>query len=180
MVALAAVVALTLAAPAPGVLPTPVGAGAPYLPTPGSEPARGLACREGGAHFDVHLEIFANRRAVVVPAGIGVARPFDRRFGAVVPRACTYPLRTLAPTGVVEVRLGERRQLGELFRLWGRPLERTRLLGFRDRRPVSAFVAGRPWRRDPRTIPLAPRAQIVLEIGGYVPPHPSFLFPGDL
>jgi len=45
---------------------------------------------------------------------------------------------------------------------------------------VLAFVGGRRWRGDPRAIPLARHAQIVLEIDGYVPPHASFLFPRDL
>ena len=41
---------------------------------------------------------------------------------------------------------------------------------------VTAFVAARRYPGDPRTIPLARHAQIVLEVGGYVRPHRFFLF----
>ena len=43
----------------------------------------------------MHLELFAHRRVVIVPAGIGVDRT-----------GCVYPARTLEPTGVVEVAHG--------------------------------------------------------------------------
>jgi hypothetical protein len=128
----------------------------------------------------VHLELFAGRRVVIVPAGIGVARPFTLRFGSIRPSGCTYPARTLTPTGVIEVRSGSRLRLGDVFRLWGQPLERDRLAGFRSERPLLAFVGGRRWRGDARRIPLERHAQIVLELGGYVPPHPSYLFPRGL
>jgi len=38
-------------------------------------------------------------------------------------------------------------------------------------------VSGRPVTGDPADIPLRDGAQIVLESGGYIPPHPSFRFP---
>jgi hypothetical protein len=109
-----------------------------------------------------------------VPAGIGVAPP--RRVEGVYVRGgrCSYPLRTVEPTGVIEVAAGSRLTLGRFFSLWGRPLAPDRLLSFRGR--VLAFVAGRPWRGDPRAIPLSQHAQIVLEVGGYVPPHSRYTF----
>ena len=48
--------------------------------------------------------------------------------------------------------------------------------GFSGR--VRAYVGGEQWRGDVRAIPLRPHAQIVLEVGGYVPPHRFFLFGG--
>ena len=68
--------------------------------------------------------------------------------------------------------------LGDLFDVWGQPLSHTRMAGFRGR--VRAFVGGRRWNRGPRAIPLARHAQIVLEVGGYVPPHRTYLFPPGL
>ena len=68
--------------------------------------------------------------------------------------------------------------LGDLFRVWGRRLSPSALLSFPDR--VSVFVAGRRRLGDPRVVRLTRHAQIVLEVGGYVAPHPSYLFPkGD-
>ena len=177
--------ALALALP-PGVVPTPIGAGPRFRP-----PATRRAVREGraigtlrcgpaGSRFGVHVEVFAHGRVVIVPAGIGVAEPSERRLGVVTPKGCTYPARTLTPTGVVEVARGWRLTLHDLFRLWGQRLGPNQLAGFRSDGPLLAFVNGRRWPGDPRSVPLVPHAQIVLELGGYVPPHPSFLFPEGL
>jgi hypothetical protein len=115
---------------------------------------------------------------VLVPAGIGVAKPFGTRGAFVEPQGCTYALRTLDPTGVVEVRAGTNATLGDLFALWGAPLSRTRLAGFTTTpaRPVRAYVGGHPWLGSLGAIPLTRHAQIVLELGPYVAPHQAYLF----
>ena len=171
----------------PDVTPRPIGVGPGYHAEPAAprvlraEPIGALTCTRSRANrYGVHIEVFARRNVVIVPAGIGVAAPLTRSFGSVVPRGCTYPLRTLTPTGIVEVRSELALTLGDLFRIWGQPFGRKRLAGFRSTRAVLAFVGGRRWRGDPTTIPMKRHAQIVLEIGGYVPPHPRFLFPKGL
>jgi hypothetical protein len=65
--------------------------------------------------------------------------------------------------------------LGDLFEIWGEPLTPRRMASFRG--PVTAFVAGERVTGDPAAIPLRDGAQIVLQVGGFVPPHRSFLFP---
>jgi hypothetical protein len=91
-----------------------------------------------------------------------------------VRRGCRFPLRTLTPTGVIEI--GRRGlTVGDFFAVWRMPLTQKRMLTFRG--TISAFVAGKRWRGDVRAIPLTDRRQIVLEVGGYVPPHGFFLFP---
>jgi hypothetical protein len=93
------------------------------------------------------------------------------------PRGCSYPARTLDPTGVVEVRRGARLTLRDLFAVWGKPLSHTRLVGFSARSgPVRAYVAGKRWHGDPGSIQLTRHAQIVLELGRYITPHRFFLF----
>src|SRR5439155_9183479 len=84
--------------------------------------------------------------------------------------------------GVVEIAAGSKLTVGDFFSIWGRPLSTHSLLGFRSRpgEHLLAFVGGRPWRGDPRAIPLERHAEIVLEIRGYVPPHASYLFPHGL
>jgi hypothetical protein len=126
--------------------------------------------------YGVHVELFAERRGIVVPAGIGVSHPV-RSQSYVVSGRCLYPLRTTEPTGVVQV-AASRGHLEELFELWGQPLTATRLGGFSG--PVTAYVDGKRWRGDPRRIPLRRHTQIVLEIGGYVPPHATYGFPSGL
>jgi hypothetical protein len=181
---LTAILGATLAGLA-GPIPTPIGAGPRYHPPAAparvlrGEPVGALRCGAAGRRFRVHVELFANGRVVIVPAGIGVAAP-RRRVGAFVrPRGCSYAVRTLGPTGVVEVRRGARLTLGRLFAVWGQPLSATRLAGFSTRRgaPVRAYVAGRPWQGPLGAIPLTRHAQIVLELGRFVPPHRSFRFP---
>jgi hypothetical protein len=161
-----------IAAPPPPVYPWPIGPGPRYQPPAVNQavldgkPAGGMRCANG-RRFAAHIELFAHRKVIVVPPGIGVARS-----------GCSYPLRTKAPTGVVDVLARGRFTLGDLFTVWGRRLDRTRLLSFSG--GVSVFVGARRCVGDPRRIVLRRHAQIVLEVGGYVAPHPSYLFPkGD-
>ncbi len=98
----------------------------------------------------------------MIPASIGVRR------------GCRYPLRTLTPTGVVELdRPGL--TLGDFFAVWGQALSRTRLLGFRG--AVRVYLNGVGRRDDPRRLPLRDGDEVVLEVGGFVPPHRSYRFP---
>jgi len=87
---------------------------------------------------------------------------------------CRYPLRTLAPVGVIDINGGSR-TLGDFFDVWRMPLGSRRMLTFRG--TVRAYVGGRRWTRDVRAIRLTDRRQIVLEVGPYIPPHRFFLFP---
>jgi len=138
-----------------------------------------LACRQSTRVLRMaHVELFVRGRAVLLPAGIGIAPPAAISGGQVLGGRCRYPVSTADPTGVISVNQPGRRTLGQLFRLWGQPLGPDRLAGFRGR--VTAFVAGRRWRGAAAEIPLTRHAQIVLETGGYVPPHPRYLFRGGL
>lgn len=168
----------------PSVKPWPIGPGPRYVPPPAGAtvlagaPVGPLRCGHPGGLFELHLELFANRRVVVVPAGIGVARPVARSGATVTPRGCTYPLRTLAPGGVVEVERGLDLTVGDIFRVWGQPLAAHRLASFRSRSPVRAYVNGRYVPGSAASIPLSAGDEIVLELGAYVAPHSFFLFPG--
>ena len=161
-----------IAAPPP-VYPWPIGIGPRYHPTAynatvgAGRPVGGLRCTSGGASFAVHVELFARRRVVIVPPAIGLG-----------PRGCTYPLRTTAPTGVVHVapaRLDARRpvpHLGPAAHAVRTAVVPGTRLGLRRR--AGACSVNRALVR------LTNHAQIVLEVGGYVAPHPSYLFPkGD-
>jgi hypothetical protein len=144
----------------PPVYPWPIGVGPRYHP---SARRGNVQCASGGRTFAVHLELFARRRVVIVPPGIG---------------DCASPLRTTEPTGVVHASAARRHTLGQLFHIWGRKLTRTGLLTFRGR--VTVFLGGRRWDGEPGATPLTKHAQVVVEVGGYVAPHPAYLFPkGD-
>ena len=172
-------VALALGGPPlpPDVKPWPIGVGPGFRPAAApaavlkGEPVGRFRCaQDGGRRFGVHVELFIRRQVLLVPSGVGVARA----------GRCSYPLRTRDPTGVIEIRRGTRATLGDLFRLWGQPLAPRRIAGFSSAAPLLAFVGGKRWRGDVRAIPLKRHAQIVLELGGYVPPHPRYLFADGL
>jgi hypothetical protein len=137
-------------------------------------------CRRSlGRRNGAHVELFAEDRVVVVPAGIGTLPPRRHEFGRIVAARCYGPLVTLEPTGVVLVRPGTRTTVGDLFRQWGVPLTPRRFGPFTapGGGRVRAYVAGRRWHGAPAAIPLSDHAAIVLEVGPYVPPHRFFLFP---
>lgn len=110
----------------------------------------------------MHLELFANGFAIVIPARIGVR-------GA----QCRAHEWTDTPTGVV--RFDRRARLGDLFAVWGMALGPRRLLSFHG--AVSLFRNGVRMRGDPRSVSLRDGDELVLETGAFVPPHRSFLFP---
>jgi hypothetical protein len=156
-----------------GLVPAPVGTGPRYHPPPRSPAAR-FVCRSAPLQVGprVHVELFARRRVVLVPAGIGVEGA-RRRLGRVVSARCRAPVWTLDPSGIVDYEGPT--TLGRLFRVWGQRLGPDRLAAFRG--AVSVYVDGARRRGDPGTLRFRPGAEIVLEVGGYVPPHHRFLFP---
>jgi hypothetical protein len=152
----------------------PIGAGRAFHP-----PARGPilgACRPGlGRRVGVHVEVFAANKVVLVAAGIGARPPFRRSAGRITAARCFGALTTIEPTGVVLLRPGARFTAADLFRSWGEPLTAGRVASFSGR--VRVYVGGRRRAGPPGAVPLTPHAEIVLEVGPYVPPHRAYNFP---
>jgi hypothetical protein len=174
------------AVPAHGSSPvaTPIGRGPAFeLPT-GARADRaasvaGLRCTGAAGRWeDAHVEVFARGRVLLLPPGIGVARPRRAVGAAIRGGRCAYPVGTHDPTGVVRYRPGRRLDLGALFAIWGQPLSGHRVCGFRSALPVRVYVGGRRVAGAPGSVPLRRHAEIVVEIGPYVPPHRSYLFAG--
>lgn len=163
------------------------GIGIRFRPPAASEAvAAGLGvgpwrCRpDRAATYAAHLELFAREHGMVLPAGIGISAPRLSGYRVTGGR-CVYPLRTVDPTGVIEVEAlsgASPPTVGDLFRLWGQALAADRLGSFTG--TVSAYVDGRAWAGDPRLIPLRRHVQIVLELGGFVAPHRFYGFPVGL
>jgi hypothetical protein len=116
---------------------------------------KGMRCsRTDTARHKVFIEQFIHGRVVAMPAGIGVS-----------PTGCFYPVRTRAPTGIVEV--AGSATLGDFFAVWGRPLPKG----------AKTFVGSKRFHGRAEDIPLHPHSVITVETGRYVPPHANFVFP---
>ena len=84
-----------------GIVPTPIGVGSRDHPrallngVATAAPVAGMRC-EGGSErrFEVHLELFALRRVVLVPAGVGIAPPYRHIGGEILGGRCSYPALT--------------------------------------------------------------------------------------
>jgi hypothetical protein len=172
-----------VAAHGPAPVATPIGRGPAFdLPT-GARADRGapvgaLRCTAAAGRWEeAHVEVFARGSVLLLPPGIGVARPRQAAGAAVRGGRCAYPVRTTDPTGVVRYRPGRGLALRDLFAVWGQPLSRHRLCGFRSAGRVRVYVGGRRVTGSPGAVPLRRHAEIVLEIGRYVPPHRFYVFP---
>jgi hypothetical protein len=144
----------------------PFGNGPRYRPAPGANDAPGLTCTRQRARAWAHLELFADGRGVLVPAGIGIVAP--RLDGAHVRGGrCRFPLYTDEPTGLVGLTRDDL-TLGDLFAVWGRPLA-----------PDSVVhVDGARWAGAPAAVPLRAHAQVVVQTGApLVEPHAHYRFP---
>ena len=116
---------------------------------------------------------------MLVPAGIGTRPPLRFSSGRISSARCYGDVVTLEPTGLVLVRPAARVGLAALFRSWGQPISRTRVASF-SAPPggrVSVYVNGRRWTGSPGRVPLRRHAEVVVEVGPHVPPHPSYTFP---
>jgi hypothetical protein len=155
----------------------PIGAEPRYTPPAADAPAAGCRPRLG-PRIAVHAELFADDRVVVVPVGIGVRGARVGGGGRIGGARCYGPIVTLDPTGILLVRPDRARTVGDLFAAWGLPLGPHWMAGFRGR--VRAYVDGR--RRPGRVaaIGLARHANVVLQVGPFVPPHVSYTFPEGL
>jgi hypothetical protein len=158
----------------------PIGSGPRFHPAARGGRVPGRCAPRLDRRDGVHVELFAADRVVLLAPGIGVGRPWRVVGGRITRARCYGALATIDPTGVVLVRPGARLTVGDLFGAWGRSLGTRRLLSFHARWRVRAYVDGRRWTRTaPAAIPLTRHAEIVLELGPYVPPHRSFAFPRD-
>ncbi len=156
----------------------PIGAGARFHP-PATGPVIGPCRRRLGPRTEVHVELFAANRVVLVPAGIGTRPPLRFFSGRIAGAGCYGALVTVDPTGLVFVTTGRRLTLADLFRSWGQPLTPRRLAAFSASRGarVAVFLDGKRWHGQPPTMTLMAHAEIVLEVGPYVPPHAAYVFP---
>ncbi len=140
-------------------------------------PIAGISCdpMEGSAmHLHAVVRIVDRGRLVELPSDIG------RPAGA----GCFYWVHTHAADDIVHVESPVVRSfdLGDLFAVWGEPLDRSHVgpLAIAPHDPIVAYVNGKRWNGPMRTIPLLQYADIQLVIGAHAVPLPAFTAWGSL
>jgi hypothetical protein len=142
----------------------------------------GIACQASEQvdyHVHSHLTIYAAGARQAVPAGIGIPGPQQVVGNFAEGGKCLYWLHTHDATGVIHVESPVQRvyTLRQFFDIWGQPLSTTQV--GRATGNVTAFLNGKRFSGDPRSIKLTPHALIQLDVGKVVPPQP-FTFPAGL
>ncbi len=144
------------------------------------QPVDGFNCDKtvgGPGHHHIHLSIFNNGEQIAIPRGIGMENPGNSNF--IYHQTCLYFLHTHDETGIVHMEPKEGQgsfTLGNVFDIWGEPLNATSVAGFTG--PQLVIVNGQTYTGDPNQIQLAPFMQITIEVGTPLPgPPPTYLFP---
>ncbi|HKF16650.1 MAG TPA: hypothetical protein VKF14_05585 [Candidatus Dormibacteraeota bacterium] len=131
-------------------------------------------------HIHAHLAIFVNGQEEQVPPGIGIPDPQVQQTQGgpfVASGSCFYWLHTHATDGIIHIEAPAQRTftLGNLYDIWGQPLSASRAGG--DTGQVIAYVDGKRFDGDPRTIPLGAHTVIQLDVGTDVPFRPYTFAP---
>jgi len=170
--------------------------GVPIPPAPALAPPRllanarqidGISCQAGEQvlfHIHAHLTIFVDGVPRQVPAGIGIAPPYEvERTGSgafIAGATCFMWLHTHSADGIIHTESPIHRTytLGDFFDIWGQPLSRGRVGPARG--PVTALFNGGVFTGNPRQIPLLAHAQIQLEVGKPLVAPERIAFPPGL
>ena len=172
----------------PEGVPIPAGAalGRARMLTTG-EQIDGISCQAGEQvlfHIHAHLTIFVQGAARQVPAGVGIAPPYQVETtpqGAFVAGApCFMWLHTHSADGIIHTESPIKRTytLGDFFDIWGQRLDREHV-GLAHGH-VTALFNGRDFTGNPRRIPLLAHAQIQLDLGRPLVAPERITFPQSL
>lgn len=164
--------------PVMGFEGVPIEQGTDLAPasTTGTTPVDGIQCapvEQLVYHIHAHLAVYDKGALRPLPGGVGIpgSQVQQSQEGPVAAGGrCYYWLHTHAPDGVIHIESPVRRvyTLGNFFDEWHQPLSSTRVGGVTGK--VTAFVNGKTWKKDLRTIPLVPHAVIQLNVGSPVVP----------
>jgi hypothetical protein len=158
----------------PGPEGIPLEAGPELAPASSTTPGAtvdGIQCaplEQLAYHIHSHLQVYVNGQSRTLPGAIGINGPVAQQtpegpfYGA---SQCIYWLHTHTGDGVIHVESPTKRvyTLGNFFDEWRQPLSQNQVAGAHGK--VTAFVDGKPWTKDPRTIPLVPHSAIQLDVG---------------
>jgi hypothetical protein len=179
----------TAVAENPGPETAPIPGGVELAPasttTPGTT-VDGVECQSNeqvAYHIHIHLAVFIDGTQVQIPAGIGIPNPANQETSGdafVAATVCYYWMHTHAADGIIHVEAPTTKlyTLGNFFDEWQQPLT-TNQVG-PDKGLVTAFLNGKPFTGDPRTILLQKHNVIQLDVGEPIVPPQSFSQWGQL
>jgi hypothetical protein len=130
-------------------------------------------------HIHAHLQAYVNGQPRQLPPAIGLIGPVAEQtpegpfYGA---KTCYYWLHTHAADGIIHIESPTARiyTLGNFFNEWRQPLDSNQVGPATGK--VTAFVNGKPWTKDPTSIPLRKHAVIQLDVGAPVVPPQAVSF----
>jgi len=135
-------------------------------------------------HIHVHLTIFVNGQARVIPYGIGIGPPVEGLNTSAGPFVtvgkCFMWLHTHALDGIIHVESPTTRTytLAQFFAVWGQPLTRAQVGPAKGK--VTVFYDGQVWTGNPGAIPLTSATQIQLDVGRPLVAPEHITFPTSL
>jgi hypothetical protein len=133
-------------------------------------------------HVHSHLAIYVDGQQRSVPIGIGLVQPVEQQT-QVGPFAgatqCYYWLHVHAQDGIIHIESPSQRTytLGNFFDIWGQPLSSTQVGPAKGQ--VTAYLNGKKYAGDPRTIPLGAHQVIQLNVGQDSPAPQPITWPAS-
>ena len=158
----------------PGPEQVPLEAGAPLASASSTlhgTTVDGVKCapvEQLAYHIHAHLQVYVDGSSRAIPGAIGLVGPVPQQTPAGVfygAQGCYYWLHTHTSDGILHIESPTQRiyTLGDFFDEWHQPLSASQVAGAKG--AVVAYVNGKRWPADPRTIPLDPHAVIQLDVG---------------
>jgi hypothetical protein len=135
-------------------------------------------------HIHAHLAVYVDGRQRLVPEGIGIAPPRTVEQSSEGPfvagGGCFYWLHSHTRDGIIHIESPVERvyTLGNYFDIWKQPLGPARVGPAKGQ--VTAYLNGRRFTGDPRSIPLKAHALIQLDVGTPAVAPAPFTFPQGL
>ena len=144
--------------------------------TTGTAKVHGITCgptEQLVYHIHAHLAVFKNGQPYTLPAGVGIpgSHAVNTNQGPIASGGtCIYWLHTHTTDGVIHIESPSKAiyTLGDFFDEWHQPLSKNQVGTLSG--AVTAFVNGKPWKKNPRDIQLLPHEDVQLQIGQPAPP----------
>jgi hypothetical protein len=131
----------------------------------------GIQCQSSeqvAYHIHAHLSVFDHGSPRPIPLGIGIVKPVIQHTTAgdfAQASNCYYWLHTHVQDGIIHIESPSKTvyTLGQFFDLWRQPLSTSQVGPVKG--SVTAYVNGKRFTADPRSIQLTPHAVIQLNVG---------------